>query len=117
VLAQLGERKNEVAGIGVSGQQHGLVLLDARGEVVRPAKLWCDTSTIEECAEITAHFGGEWEVISRVGNAMLAGYTAPKILWVRRHEPENWKRTRTVLLPHDYLNFFLGGIFRMEPGD
>lgn len=117
VLAQLGERKNEVAGIGVSGQQHGLVLLDARGEVVRPAKLWSDTSTIEECAEITAHFGGEWEVISRVGNAMLAGYTAPKILWVRRHEPENWKRTRTVLLPHDYLNFFLGGIFRMEPGD
>ncbi|MEI6036012.1 MAG: xylulokinase [Verrucomicrobiae bacterium] len=117
VLARLGERKGEVRGFGVSGQQHGLVALDAQGEVVRPAKLWCDTSTAAQCDEITRHFGGAAEVIRRTGNAMLPGFTAPKILWLRQNEPENWKKTARVLLPHDYLNFWLTGRASMEFGD
>lgn len=117
VLSQLGGRKDEVKGIGVSGQQHGLVVLDREGQVVRPAKLWCDTSTAAQCEETTRHFGGAEEIIRRTGNAMLPGYTAPKILWLRQNEPENWAKTRTVLLPHDYLNFWLTGRAVMEFGD
>ena len=117
VLAALGSRRGEVAAIGVSGQQHGLVVLDAQGEVIRPAKLWCDTSTTAQCAEITAALGGPETVVSLVGNSMRPGYTAPKILWLRQNEPEHWKRTATVLLPHDYLNFWLTGEKRMEYGD
>ena len=117
VLAALRARKSEVRGIGVSGQQHGLVPLDRDGRVVRPAKLWCDTSTTDQCGEITRHFGGEAGIIRRTGNAMLPGYTAPKILWLRQNEPENWKATATVLLPHDFLNFWLTGCARMEFGD
>jgi xylulokinase len=117
VVSQLGARAGEVRGIGVSGQQHGLVPLDADGRVVRPAKLWCDTSTAAQCAEITRHFGGPAEIIRRTGNAMLPGFTAPKILWLRQNEPENWKKTSLVLLPHDYLNFWLTGRARMEFGD
>lgn len=117
VLDKLGARRSEVMGIGVSGQQHGLVLLDANDAVVRPAKLWCDTSTTVQCQEITAHFGGSDSVIEMVGNAMLPGYTASKILWVRQNEPENWEKVRSVLLPHDYLNFWLTGNKTMEFGD
>jgi len=116
VSHSLGERAREVSGIGVSGQQHGLVVLDEKDAVVRPAKLWCDTTTTAQCSEMTAEFG-EKEIIRMVGNAMLPGYTAPKILWLRQEEPENWARTRTVLLPHDYLNFWLSGSKRMEYGD
>ncbi len=117
VLSSLRDRKSEVRGIGVSGQQHGLVPLDCEGRVVRSAKLWCDTSTVAQCDEITRHFGGTSEVIRRTGNAMLPGYTAPKILWLRQNEPENWKKTAHVLLPHDYLNFWLTGQASMEFGD
>ena len=117
VLTALGSRKEEVRGIGVSGQQHGLVALDKDDAVVRPAKLWCDTSTVAQCEEITTHFGGANAVIALVGNTMRPGYTAPKILWLRQQEPENWKKTTTVLLPHDYLNFWLTGVKRMEFGD
>jgi len=116
-MAELGVRRTAVRGIGVSGQQHGLVPLDAAGKVVRPAKLWCDTATAPQCETITQHFGGEAKVIELVGNAMLPGYTAPKILWLRENEPENWARTKTLLLPHDYLNFWLTGEVRMEYGD
>jgi xylulokinase len=101
----------------VSGQQHGLVPLDREGRVVRAAKLWCDTSTAAQCEEVTRHFGGAGEIIRRTGNAMLPGYTAPKILWLRQNEPENWEKTATVLLPHDYLNFWLTGRAGMEFGD
>jgi len=117
VFAALGARKDEVRGIGVSGQQHGLVVLDAQDQVVRPAKLWCDTSTAAQCDEITKHFGGPNAVIALVGNTMRTGYTAPKILWLRQNEPANWDKTATVLLPHDYLNFWLTGVKRMEFGD
>ncbi len=116
-LAGLGDRWREVRGIGVSGQQHGLVALDAADAVVRPAKLWCDTSTAAECDELAAAFGGAAGLIAAAGNAIPPGFTAPKILWLKRHEPENFARTASVLLPHDYLNFFLTGVKRMEYGD
>ena len=108
---------SEVVGIGVSGQQHGFVPLDAEGQVIRPAKLWCDTSTGAECDELTMALGGPAAVIRQVGNAMLPGFTAPKILWLKRHEPENFARLATVLLPHDYLNWWLTGQRFMEYGD
>jgi xylulokinase len=117
VLEKLGARRGEVSGIGVSGQQHGFVPLDAQGHVIRPAKLWCDTSTAEECDLVRAHFGGSAALIERVGLDMLPGFTAPKILWLKRHEPENFAKLVTVLLPHDYLNFYLTGKMTMEYGD
>jgi xylulokinase len=117
VIAKLGARKDEIRSIGVSGQQHGLVVLDEEDQVVRPAKLWNDTTTGAQCDQITNHFGGPAGVIALVGNTMRTGYTAPKILWLRQNEPENWNRTQSVLLPHDYLNFWLTGVKRMEFGD
>ncbi len=107
----------EVKAIGVSGQQHGFVPLDAAGEVIRPAKLWCDTSTAEECDEMTAKLGGLKKTIKALGNAILPGFTASKILWLKKHEPKNYQRLATVLLPHDYLNFWLTGEKSMEYGD
>ncbi|MBO4796136.1 MAG: xylulokinase, partial [Verrucomicrobia bacterium] len=108
---------SEVKAIGVSGQQHGFVPLDAEGQVIRPAKLWCDTATAEECEAITRELGGLDGAISELGNAVLPGYTAGKILWLKRHEPENFKRLRTILLPHDYINYWLTGNAVMEYGD
>jgi xylulokinase len=107
----------EVKAVGVSGQQHGFVPLDARGEVIRAAKLWCDTSTSAECAEIMESVGGQKETIKAIGNAVLPGFTASKILWLKKHEPQNFKRLATILLPHDYLNFWLTGEKVMEFGD
>jgi xylulokinase len=107
----------EVKAIGVSGQQHGFVPLDASGEVIRPAKLWCDTSTAAECDEITEKVGGLKRAIRLLGNAVLPGFTASKILWLKKHEPKNYQRLATVLLPHDYLNFWLTGQKVMEYGD
>ena len=109
--------RSGVRGIGVSGQQHGFVPLDKSDQIIRPAKLWCDTSTVEECEIITDTIGGEDSVISMLGNRMLPGFTAPKILWLKRHEPENFDRLSKVLLPHDYLNFYLTGEWFMEFGD
>lgn len=117
VLAALGERKTEVRSIGVSGQQHGFVPLDKNLEVIRPAKLWCDTSTEVQCAKIRAKLGGKEAVISLAGNDILPGFTAPKILWLKQNEPENFARLAHVALPHDYLNHYLTGSLRMEYGD
>jgi len=99
--------RERIRGLGVSGQQHGLVLLDANDAVVRPAKLWCDATAAEEARELSA----------ALERAVPAGFTAPKIRWVQRHEPENWRRSRSVLLPHDYINFRLTGRKTMEAGD
>jgi xylulokinase len=106
-----------VRGIGVSGQQHGCVPLDAGGEVIRPAKLWCDTSTTAECEILTRKLGGPQAALRQVGNHILPGFTAPKILWLKRHEPANFRRLRHILLPHDYLNYHLTGRYCMEYGD
>jgi D-xylulose kinase len=116
-LKAAGAAPEEVAAIGVSGQQHGFVPLDAAGEVIRPAKLWCDTSTAPECDILTRKLGGLDGAIAELGNAILPGFTAPKILWLKRREPKNFARLATVLLPHDYLNFWLTGSRVMEFGD
>ena len=108
---------SEVKAIGVSGQQHGFVPLDSKGEVIRPAKLWCDTTTAAECDEMMAKLGGLKATIREIGNAILPGFTAPKILWLKKNEPKNFARLATVLLPHDYLNFWLTGAKTMEFGD
>src|SRR5438094_516520 len=107
----------EVKAIGVSGQQHGFVALDKEGEVIRPAKLWCDTSTAAECEEIMTKLGGLKPTIRALGNAVLPGFTASKILWLKKKEPGNFERLATVLLPHDYLNYWLTGEKVMEYGD
>jgi xylulokinase len=107
----------EVAGIAVSGQQHGLVALDAADRPVRAAKLWNDTTTVAECARLTAALGGDEAVLGLTGNRILPGYTAPKIDWLRRHEPDAYAAARRFCLPHDYLNLRLTGSFVTEPGD
>jgi xylulokinase len=116
-LAQAKASPGEVKAIGVSGQQHGFVPLDKEGGVIRPAKLWCDTSTAAECEEIMDKLGGPKASIKAMGNLVLAGFTASKILWLKKHEPENFARLDCVLLPHDYLNFWLTGNRVMEYGD
>ncbi len=118
VVVKIGPKKaSQVRGIGVSGQQHGFVPLDADGKVIRPAKLWCDTSTLKECDIITKKLGGPKAAIRETGSLILPGFTAPKILWLKRNEPANYRRLRHVLLPHDYLNFHLTGEYFMEHGD
>ena len=107
LLSETASDPNRVRGIGVSGQQHGLVVLDDRGEVVRPAKLWCDTQTAAEASELAERFG----------RPVPTGFTASKILWLIRHEPNSWQRTRRILLPHDYINWRLCGEAFMEAGD
>ncbi len=110
-------KPSEVRALGVSGQQHGFVPLDREGRVIRAAKLWCDTTTESECRQLTDRVGGGKQAIKAVGNAFLPGFTAPKILWMKNHEPANFKRLSTVLLPHDYLNYWLTGRAVMECGD
>src|SRR5262249_34155833 len=95
----------------------GFVPLDENGEVIRPTKLWCDTSTAAECDEIMGKLGGLKPTIRALGNAVLPGFTASKILWLKKNEPENYRRLATVLLPHDYLNYWLTGEKVMEYGD
>ena len=116
-LKQAKASASEVRAIGVSGQQHGFVPLDKKGKVIRPAKLWCDTSTTDECDEIMEKLGGLKGSIKELGNVVLPGFTAGKILWLKKHEPKNFNRLATVLLPHDYLNFWLTGNSVMEYGD
>lgn len=109
--------RSRVTAIGVSGQQHGFVPLDAAGKVLAPAKLWCDTSTQRECDEIMDAVGGAAGSIGLAGNPILAGYTASKLPWTRKHRPDVYKQLATILLPHDYVNFWLTGERWMEYGD
>lgn len=116
-LAKANIDRTQVKGIGVSGQQHGFVPLDANDQVIRPAKLWCDTATAAECDAIIGCLGGLDATIEAVGNGIPAGFTASKILWLKNHEPDNYARLASILLPHDYLNFWLTGRKTMEHGD
>lgn len=109
--------RGAIAAIAVSGQQHGFVPLDADGHVLAPVKLWCDTSTSAECAPIMDAVGGAARCIELAGNPILAGYTASKLPWTRKHRPQVYQRMRHILLPHDYLNFFLTGEYFCEYGD
>lgn len=107
LVREIGPRAREIGALGVSGQQHGFVPLDEHGAVIRPAKLWCDTSTSAEAVELSRRFG----------HAVPTGFTASKILWLARHEPANFARLRTLLLPHDWVNLRLTGRACMECGD
>lgn len=111
------EIKHRVRGIGVSGQQHGFVPLNKNGEVIAPVKLWCDTSTIAECEEITERFGGAERCIDALGNPILPGYTISKVLWLKKNNPQAYAELAHILLPHDYLNFYLTGKIFTEYGD
>lgn len=117
VLKESYVSKQLIRAIGVSGQQHGMVALDLDGNVIRPAKLWCDTETSQQCIEMTQKIGSAEKVIELIGNSIAAGFTASKILWLKNHEPENYGRLATVLLPHDYINFWLTGEMKTEFGD
>ncbi|RMH04858.1 MAG: xylulokinase [Planctomycetota bacterium] len=106
-LADPAVEPRAIRGLAVSAQQHGFVPLDESNEVIRPARLWCDTATAAEAAELA----------SRWGRPLPAGYTASKVLWLKRHEPEHFARLRRVLLPHDFLNLHLTGVVATEAGD
>lgn len=116
-LEKIGKRRSEICAVGVGAQQHGLVALDEANQPLRPAKLWCDVSTEPQCEEFNKKFGGPEGLIERIGNPMLPGYTAPKLLWLKENEPSNFARLTSVLLPHDYLNLWLTGERQMEYGD
>jgi len=106
----------QVRGIGLSGQMHGAVLLDSEDRVLRPAILWNDQRCGEQCDEIRARVGRE-RLIQITGNDALTGFTAPKILWVERHEPDVSRRARHILLPKDYVRYRLTGRFAMDKAD
>ncbi|MEZ6045313.1 MAG: xylulokinase [Planctomycetaceae bacterium] len=117
VLKQGKIKKEEVKGLGLSGQMHGSVFLDKKQEVIRPALLWNDQRTAAECDEIEKRAGGRKKLIGMVANPALTGFTAPKILWLRNNEPKNYARTTQVLLPKDYVRFRLTGEFATEVSD
>ncbi len=116
VLEKAGVRGEQVAALGLTGQMHGLVLLDEAGNVLRPAILWNDQRTQAQCDEIHDRFGKQ-RFIQITGNVALPGFTAPKILWVQENEPEVFARARHVLLPKDYVRFKLTGEYAMDKAD
>jgi xylulokinase len=107
---------DEVVAFGLTGQMHGLVALDSNDRVIRPAMLWNDARTGAECAEIEEKVGLS-ELIARTGNRALASFTAPKLLWMRRHEPENYRRIARILLPKDYVRLQLCGEHAIDVAD
>lgn len=117
VVKQGRVKPGEVKAIGLSGQMHGSVFLDKRGKVIRPALLWNDQRTAAECDEITKRAGGRSELIRMVANPALTGFTAPKILWLRNHEPKNFDRLAKVLLPKDEIRRRLTGEFATDVSD
>jgi xylulokinase len=115
-LREAGVSGDQVAAIGLTGQMHGLVLLDAAGEVLRPAILWNDQRTQAECDEIRDRVGRS-TLIATTGNDALTGFTAPKLLWVQHHEPELIERIAHVLLPKDYVRYRLTGAYALDKAD
>jgi xylulokinase len=116
VLASTGVAGDHVAAVGLTGQMHGAVLLDEAGDVLRPAILWNDQRTGAECDVIRFAVGPE-QLISITGNDALTGFTAPKLVWVRDHEPDVWSRVAHVLLPKDYLRYRLTGDYALDKAD
>lgn len=106
----------DVEAVGLTGQMHGAVLLDGEGTVLRPAILWNDQRTEAECDEMRAAVGAE-RLIAITGNDAITGFTAPKLLWVRRHEPDTWARLAHVLLPKDYIRYRLTDGYAMDKAD
>lgn len=116
VLAESGVNSEDIKGIGLSGQMHGLVMLDKEDRVIRPAIIWCDQRTAKECKEITDKVGAE-RLIEITANPALTGFTASKILWVRNNEPENYDRCAHILLPKDYVRQCMTGEYATEVSD
>jgi len=116
VITKSGIRSQEIMGIGLSGQMHGLVLLDKNGDVLRPSIIWCDQRTAAECEQITALIGRE-RLIEITANPALTGFTASKILWVKNNEPEIFAKTAHIVLPKDYIRYKLTGEFATEVSD
>ena len=116
VLEKSGVASSDVKGIGISGQMHGLVMLDKDGKVIRRSIIWCDQRTAKECEEITERVGAE-RLIEITANPALTGFTAAKILWVRNNEPENYAKCAKILLPKDYVRYKLTGEFATEVSD
>ncbi len=116
-LQTTGVDASAIKGIGVSGQQHGLVILDSKDQVIRPAKLWCDTSTSSQNTALIEKVGGKGAVFDLIGTTLKTGYTASKLIWIKEKEPENYAKIASILLPHDYLNFWLTGDKTTEAGD
>lgn len=117
VVTKAKVKPDAIKGIAISGQQHGFVPLDEQGKVIRPAKLWCDTSTAAQAELLVKKLGGLKKLISMTGNGVPAGFTASKILWMKQTEPKNYAKMASFLLPHDYLNYHLTGRQVMEAGD
>lgn len=107
---------SEIVGLGLTGQMHGLVMLDAAGEVLRPCIMWNDQRTGKQCADLTARVGAE-KVLQLTGNPVLPGFTAGKILWVQENEPEVYAKCAKVLLPKDYIRYRLSGEFFSDVSD
>lgn len=116
VLETSGVDKNDIAGIGISGQMHGLVMLDENNDVIRKSIIWCDQRTAAEVEEMNQKVGRE-KLIEITANPALTGWTAAKILWVRNNEPENYAKCRHILLPKDYVRFKLTGEYATEVSD
>ncbi len=108
VLAEGNLRGNQISCVGLSGQMHGAVMLDSKGEVVRPALIWCDVRTEEQCQELNQRIGSA-RLIQLTCNPALPNFTLTKLLWVQENEPDNWKRVRCVMLPKDYIRFRMTG--------
>ncbi|HKD81549.1 MAG TPA: xylulokinase [Candidatus Angelobacter sp.] len=107
-ISQCGIKKDQIRSIGFSGQMHGAVMLDDRGSVVRPALIWCDVRTEEQCQDLAQRIGWD-KLIQLTCNPPLANFTLTKFLWTRQNEPENWNRVHSVMLPKDYVRFKLTG--------
>ncbi len=116
VLRQSGVPADSIRGIGLSGQMHGLVLLDSANRVIRPALIWCDQRSQPQVDAIN-QIAGKAKVLECTANPVLTGFTLPKLLWVRDHEPENFARARKMLLPKDYVRFRLTGEFATDVSD
>ena len=116
VLEKSGVDKKDVVSLGISGQMHGLVMLDKDGNVLRPSIIWCDQRTQAECDEIHEKVGKE-KLISITANPALTGFTLSKIMWVRKHEPEVYAKCRHILLPKDYVRYMLTGDYATEVSD
>lgn len=116
VLAAAGAAGSDIQGIGLSGQMHGLVILDAAHAVIRPSLIWCDQRSQSQVDAVNAKVGRE-KVLEFIANPVLTGFTLPKLLWVRDNEPQHFDRVRKMLLPKDYVRFRLTGGFASEVSD
>ncbi len=115
LIEKLSDLKKDLVGISFSGQMHSLILLDEKDEVIRPAILWNDVRTTKQCQKIMATLGEK--ILAQTKNKALEGFTLPKILWIQENEPENWEKTKKIMLPKDYLAFWMTGNYSTDYSD